>query len=155
MNVNALKELGQFTGTEGYYPLTPFRLLLTDGTKFLAENADCFWLFNEIAGAQTLPKIKEDEMLQDMQFWTLKPNAEYTCKHAPFTVGAMLHSRKGTQPAAFLICERDSGNVAYTKPIPHTDFPFDAFPDKEVRIWVAPTAYKDGTIQVAYLPSEH
>ena len=40
--------LTQFTGTECYYRITK-KHLLTDGTKFLAEQAKCFWLMNEIA----------------------------------------------------------------------------------------------------------
>lgn len=135
MNKPKLAELSQFTGTEGYTRLQPFPLLLTDGTLFLAQNADCFWLFTEIAMAQSLPKIKNDEKLRDMQFWQLKPH--------------------GQGSGATLICERDSDDVAYTKQIEYTDFPFDAV--KDVRIWVAPTAMgeNDKLVQVAYLPSEH
>lgn len=133
MNKTALAQLSQFTGTASYTRLNPFALLLTDGARFLAENADCFWLFNEIAAAQRNPIITKDEMLRDMQFWTLRDN--------PATSGATL------------VCERDSGDVALEIPIPFTDFPFDVVP--EVKIWVAPTSYGQGTAQVAYLPSEH
>ena len=48
MAINASKleqELAQFTGTEHYYKLYP-KLYLTDGTKYLAEQAECFWLFD-------------------------------------------------------------------------------------------------------------
>ena len=40
--------LNQFTGTERYYRISK-RHLLTDGTKYLAENAECFWMMDAIA----------------------------------------------------------------------------------------------------------
>jgi hypothetical protein len=36
-------ELSQFIGTEKYYQLSKFHML-TDGTKFLADEAQCYWL---------------------------------------------------------------------------------------------------------------
>ena len=43
-----LNQLDQFTGTEHYYPLWP-KVLLTDGTKYLAETVGCYWLMDAIA----------------------------------------------------------------------------------------------------------
>ncbi len=40
--------LSQFTGTERYYRISR-RHLLTDGTKYLAEQAECFWMMDAIA----------------------------------------------------------------------------------------------------------
>jgi hypothetical protein len=40
--------LTQFTGTERYYQISR-RHLLTDGTKYLAEHAECFWMMDAIA----------------------------------------------------------------------------------------------------------
>ena len=40
--------LAQFTGTERYYRISK-RHLLTDGTKYLAEQAECFWMMDAIA----------------------------------------------------------------------------------------------------------
>lgn len=37
--------LSQFTGTERYYRIAP-RFLITDGVKFLADSASCFWLLD-------------------------------------------------------------------------------------------------------------
>jgi hypothetical protein len=49
MKKHALKDaLKQFTGTTAYYKLFP-RLLLTDGAKFLADNAESYWLFDVFA----------------------------------------------------------------------------------------------------------
>ena len=41
-------QLGQFTGTGQYYRISR-RLLLTDGTRYLAEQAACFWLMDAVA----------------------------------------------------------------------------------------------------------
>ena len=41
-------QLAQFSGTERYYRISR-RHLLTDGTKYLADNAECFWMMDAIA----------------------------------------------------------------------------------------------------------
>ncbi len=41
-------QLGQFTGTSKYYRISR-RHLLTDGSRYLAEQAACFWLMDAIA----------------------------------------------------------------------------------------------------------
>ena len=41
-------QLGQFTGTSRYYRISRIHLL-TDGTRYLAEQAACFWLMDAIA----------------------------------------------------------------------------------------------------------
>lgn len=43
-----LQTLNQFTGTTQYFRIGP-RHLLTDGTHYLAEQAECYWLMGEIA----------------------------------------------------------------------------------------------------------
>ena len=40
-----LDQLCQFTGTERYYRLYP-KVVLTDGTQYLAEVAGCYWLMD-------------------------------------------------------------------------------------------------------------
>ena len=40
--------LAQFTGTEKHYRISR-RHLLTDGTKYLAEKAACFWMMDAVA----------------------------------------------------------------------------------------------------------
>lgn len=58
MNTNELQfNLNQFIGTEKYYRITHSHLL-TDGTKYLAEQAECFWLMTAIASH--LPKQYHD-----------------------------------------------------------------------------------------------
>ena len=41
-------QLNQFIGTDKYYRISR-RHLLTDGTKYLAEAAECFWMMDAIA----------------------------------------------------------------------------------------------------------
>ena len=52
-----ISELSQFIGTENFYRITP-RHLLTDGTKYLAEKAQSFWLMDAVASH--LPKYFHD-----------------------------------------------------------------------------------------------
>ena len=40
-----ISDLAQFTGTNGYYRMYA-NFYLTDGAKYLAEKAECFWLFD-------------------------------------------------------------------------------------------------------------
>jgi hypothetical protein len=104
--------LPQFTGTESYTRHNPFGgngLLLTDGAKFLAEKAECWWLFDAICSYQ--PRCQKDEMLRDIQFWTLTIHNQ---------------NKRGQ-----LICERDSGDVAIRQGIEFTDFPLD-----EIKLYV-------------------
>jgi hypothetical protein len=42
------RELADFTGTSAYYRISR-RHVLTDGTKYLAEKAECFWMMDAIA----------------------------------------------------------------------------------------------------------
>ena len=41
-------QLTQFIGTTGYYRIS-HKHLLTDGTKYLAEEAECFWMMDAVA----------------------------------------------------------------------------------------------------------
>ena len=43
-----INQLDQFIGTSGYYRISR-RHLLTDGTRYLTEQAACFWLMDAIA----------------------------------------------------------------------------------------------------------
>lgn len=123
--------LDQFFGTEGYTRWSClFRNhVLTDGAKFLAENGGkqgAYWLMDAIASYHS--KCMKDPMLRDMQFWTLKVNRE--------------------EKSAMLICERDTGNVAFRQKIPFTDFQLP-----EVKLYVAPMG--DGKHYVILLPGEY
>ncbi|WP_439114965.1 DUF6876 family protein [Hydrogenophaga sp.] len=46
MDANELESaLAQFTGTVHYYRIAP-KFLITDGVKYLADNAGCYWLLD-------------------------------------------------------------------------------------------------------------
>jgi hypothetical protein len=120
--------LSQFYGTEGYTRVSIFPLLATNGVTWLMEAAECGWLVDEIGAAQRLLKrTAYAEMLDGIQFWTLK--------------------KEGTK--ATLICEADTGKVAYEKDILFTDFPLD-----EIKLYVGPVGeHQNG--RVILLPSEY
>jgi hypothetical protein len=89
-----LLNLSQFIGTEKYYRIT-HRHLLTDGTKYLAEKAKCFWLMDAIASH--LPKQYHD-------FFAV---VNLTVKDS----------------AAKLILDDGNGNIFAHQVIEYTDFP--------------------------------
>jgi hypothetical protein len=46
MNLDNLKNLDQFTGGDTYYVNPIGRLRYTEGIKYLADSADCYWLID-------------------------------------------------------------------------------------------------------------
>jgi hypothetical protein len=52
INSLSTSDLAQFTGTEKLYRITR-RHVLTDGTKYLAEEGRCFWLMDAISSHLT------------------------------------------------------------------------------------------------------
>lgn len=95
-------DLASFTGTEQYHRYW-MGLKLTDGAKYLADQAGAYWLMDAIASYQ--PEAMRDPMLCEMQFWKLKVNAD---------------------KSATLTCERDTDDVAFKQEIGYTDFPLDS-----------------------------
>lgn len=91
---NLISELSQFIGTEKYYRITRIHLL-TDGTKYLAEKAQSFWLMDAIASH--LPKYFHD-----------------TFCVANLTVD---------NSSAVLKIDDGNGNVYASQQIEYTDFP--------------------------------
>ena len=65
-----LKNLVQFTGSEKLYRYNLFGIesFLTDGVKYLAESAQCFWLINVILSHQIYKNVRNEEF----QVWRLK-----------------------------------------------------------------------------------
>ena len=96
--------LEQFTGTENYYKHW-VGILYTDGVKYLAEEAEAYWLIDIIASWQLSTEVKRDPMLQRIQFWKLRVNPDNS---------------------AVLTCERDTVDVALTQKITYTDFPLES-----------------------------
>ena len=123
-----LSQLGQFTGTTAYYRWSVlFRsCVLTDGTRYLAEEAGAYWLMDCIASHQPKLLRHQDTRLREMQFWTLAVNRE---KHS-----------------AVLTCLADSGcPAAVEQKIEFTDFPLP-----EIKLYAAV-----GSPTVVMLPSEY
>lgn len=92
--------LKAFTGTENWYRHGLFRqCLYTDGVKFLAGAAECYWLLDRIFALQY-----EEKMLQaeGFQSWDLIVQADKTAQ---------------------LKCEDGNYNLLHTEIIPYTDFP--------------------------------
>ena len=110
MNKDALGNLAQFTGTENYYQ--HLNIQYTDGIKFLAENADCYWLLDAIASYQ--PELRKDSRLNYFQLWELKL------------------ANQGGGGGAILACtDGDSADPLVSQQIQHTDFPLPS-----VRLYV-------------------
>jgi hypothetical protein len=121
--------LTQFYGTEHYYAVSPlFRgVVMTDGARWLAEKANCFWLMELIASYQ--PRCKKDKSCIDIQFWRIEVKPDHSCS---------------------VICDRDSNDEFLRQEIPFTDFPLDSF-----KIWVEAGACGGKPVMVILLPSEH
>jgi hypothetical protein len=88
-------ELAHFTGTSGYYRISR-RHLLTDGTRYLAEQAECFWMMDAIASH--LSEL-------GTQDWFVLVRVE-------------THAERAT-----MIYEDGNGHEHARQEIPYTDFP--------------------------------
>ena len=94
-----LNGLPQFSGSEAYHRWSPLfqKTVLTDGVKWLAQNAECFWLMDIIGSVQPLPKIKSEAFL------TVSYNKE-----------------KGE-----IVIDDGNGNVLYEQDVVSSTFPLD------------------------------
>ncbi len=96
-------DLRQFTGTEQWYRHALMRkIVYTEGVKYLADKADCYWLIDKIATMQLEPKIKAEEF----QVWKLRLNENET--------------------SAVLTCEDGNDKAVYREEISFTDFPLNS-----------------------------
>lgn len=95
-----LRDLAQFTGTEHYYRMLP-RFVVTDGVKYLMDQAGCYWLA-QLMGSHLL-EMDTDE------------NA--------FTVLELKRSGAG---AVITIGDGNDHVIAH-QVVEYTDFPFDEF----------------------------
>ena len=75
--------------------------IYTDGIKYLAEHAECYWLLDFIFSNQMLKAIKAEEF----QVWTLKKEGS----KATITVGD------------------GNDNIVKTFKIPYTSFPLEEY----------------------------
>jgi hypothetical protein len=130
-NLITQRDLSQFTGDlTRYRHWSNRRVIYTPGVKFLAEQAQAYWLLDAIAsyfGSQEMIRASlRDTRLNDMQFWRLDVRDDRS---------------------AVLSACADSGEEPFIlQSIEYTDFPLD-----HVDIWAA----YDGEHWTLYLPSEH
>jgi hypothetical protein len=89
------QDLGQFTGTTGYYRITR-KHLLTDGTKYLADAAGAYWLMD--AATSHLDEIGSADL-----FVLIKLQVQ--------------------QSRAVMVYEDGNGNEHARQEIAYTDFP--------------------------------
>ncbi len=91
--------LAHFTGSVEYtrakYP--GVNLLLTDGAKYLCDNAKCYWLMGVIASYQPKKLAKEE-----FQTWIIRVNET---------------------KSAVVTCDDGNGHILVEQHIPWTDFP--------------------------------
>jgi len=110
-----LETLPSFTGSENFYS-HPSGLVFTDGIRFLAETAKCWWLLDLIFVGQLRCLLDpKKERLLEHQFWKLTAKDD---------------------GSAVLECFYDEGDRAFWRPLRSTDFPLDS-----VDLWVS-----DGTL---------
>lgn len=96
-----LNEMGYFIGTESYHRLSPW-LVLTDGAKWLAESAECFWLFDIVSSiVPMMRKVKESFL------------------HVKLTVQ--------DDNSAVVLVDDGNGGALYKQNIEYTDFPLKSF----------------------------
>jgi hypothetical protein len=88
-------KLAQFTGTELYYRIAP-NFLITDGVRYLADNAGCYWLLD--AAISHLVELGTPD------WFVLVRLVVQDC-------------------AAVLTLEDGNGRVHCLQTIPYTDFP--------------------------------
>ena len=97
-----LQGLNQFTGEIVWYqPLLYPHFLYTKGVRYLAINADCFWLLDFIFSNQLLATLKEE----NFQVWTIE---------------------KADDKASITVCD-GNGNVIEVFPLFNTFFPLKKY----------------------------
>lgn len=97
-----LSELAYFTGTTQWYYHPLFKSFrYTDGIKYLAKEAECYWLLEHIFSNQMLPEIKS----QEFQVWKI-----------------LVEDSKAT-----IRVEDGNDNLIKEFKIPYTDFPLPEY----------------------------
>uniref|UniRef100_A0A6M3IW27 DUF6876 domain-containing protein n=1 Tax=viral metagenome TaxID=1070528 RepID=A0A6M3IW27_9ZZZZ len=91
-------DLQQFTGTEHYYKYIG-GLKLTDGVKYLAETAQCYWLLDIIASYAAGLHKKEEFLVCNLY--------------------------KNADNSALFTINDGNDNILIKQEIPYTDFPMD------------------------------
>lgn len=109
MDAQELKDsLSTFYGTENYYMLLP-GLLMTDGVKYLADNAKAYWLMDMI--------------------WSYLP----TLKRKRETFALVRYAGQPGGSGLFSITDDDPAHITYaTQAVEYSDFPLD-----EIRLYLS------------------
>ena len=94
-----LDQLAQFTGTQRYYRLYP-KVVLTDGTQYLAEAGSCYWLMDLYAS----------------HLIEIDPDKEY------FTCLTLNKKHRG----ADIVIDDGNDNLLAQQSVEYTDFPLDS-----------------------------
>jgi hypothetical protein len=103
--LNLIEELKQFSGTESYYRHSFGTITYTDGIKYLAEKAECYWLIDIVASYQIDKRVKAEPF----QVFQLKVNEDCT---------------------ATVTISDGNDNVLAVQKLEFTDFPM-----KEMTLW--------------------
>ncbi|MEG4850820.1 hypothetical protein QUB10_07910 [Microcoleus sp. B5-D4] len=125
------QNLKHFGGTEQYYKHW-LGIQYTDGVKYLADNAQCYWLIDAIASHQ--PRLRRKHCLTEFQLWFLHVGKEHE-----------FIKPKGKN-AAVLTCWEDTPTKE-TQPAVIQQIPFSDFPLKEIKLFLQE--------KVLLLPSEN
>jgi hypothetical protein len=128
--------LSQFVGTGEWHRYSPLfrQFLLTDGTKFLCENAGAYWLADAIGSHIFTSRKLLSPQKNPMQFWKL------SVKNGAATLTCTDGGKHGEQPVELVRQE-----------IEYTDFPLD-----EIDLWaIWDTIVDPKGAFVLLLPSEY
>jgi hypothetical protein len=118
-------DLNQFTGSERFYRYNG--VILTDGTKYLAEQAGCFWLMDIIVSIK--PQFKTYDPYNT--FWVAQLN---------------VYKEKNNSFAIFNLYDGNDSPPVYTQEIEYTDFPLS-----EIKLYICQSEIG----WVVMLPSEY
>lgn len=95
------EELSNFIGSQNYYKHLG-GLHYTDGVKYLAENAEAYWLVDLIMSYQS----RVFRAVNEFQVWTLQLHPDGDC-------------------SAIAVCDDGNGNEIVRQEITYTNFPLD------------------------------
>ena len=104
---NKTIDLSNFRGSENFYEhnLLNISCIMTEGIKYLADEANAYWLLDAILSHQTNTLVRKEEF----QVWSLK---------------------KDIGEKWILSCEDGNKHEIVIQRIPYSDFPID-----EITIW--------------------
>lgn len=95
--------LDQFTGSDTFHKWSIMfrRDVMTEGVRWLAENAECYWLMDLIASHQSTSSVRKEEF----QTWIL--------------------TKSKSSSGALAVAEDGNENRIASQRVKYTDFPLD------------------------------